>query len=53
MSKRLERVRRECRRWVRDRLCEKLEDGRGTVGERVGGRGREITREERKGVGGW
>lgn len=49
--------RREWRRWLRDRLCEELEDGRGTVGERervrVGGRGRGITREERKGVGGW
>jgi len=35
VSKRLERVRREWRRrWVRDRLCEELEDGKGTVGER-------------------
>ncbi len=34
MSKKLERVRSEWRKWVRDRLCEELEDGRGTVGER-------------------
>ncbi len=41
MSKRLERVRREWRRWERDRLCEELEDGRDCGRERVGGKGRE------------